>query len=533
MVAVCLISAVGCNQGEKKKPTDKKTPTVNKVTGAITTDIAANAEFINSDNTSSVSFTGNQSTAFANIKTPEKTEIYSKWEDAYKLVNMKGESDSAAVALRSKILTSKDNLNISGTKYYVSSVHGNDSFDGLSPEKPIKTISQIRQLNLEEGDAVLFERGSVFRLTGSFTLKNGVTYAAYGKGDKPAIYGSSRNYADLTLWQPYNEIKNIWIIESSFPGDVGNIVFNHGELASEAFDYVLLLSKNGDFYYDSVGNKLYLYYDKGNPGRIFKDIEISPRFVLLNIPTGGHDITIDNIALKYSGNFAIRGLELDNVNITNCEIAWIGGAWQPNGVARYGNGIEVGGIQNSVWKNNWIYQIFDSGITFQLNTNTVKNNYFTENLFEYCGMSAFEWWQSTKDGVIDGIIEDVYFTDNISRFPGYGWSDGMVRGGRHIQGPFQRQDYPNMKNFVFKNNIFDTALGTVYCWVRYSENSQGNDCIVTDNTYYQRAGKKDVGNIYGYAPNRQEGTYIATDQASFETAIGVMDKNPKLVKWLK
>ncbi len=527
MVQVCLISCIGCKDEKTSVTTGKKADNV--TVGAIVTDIAADAEYINTeDDILTGSITGQQNTVYGNLGTTDVSEILPTWQDAYKIANISSESDAAATALRNKILNSGDSIKISGKKYYVSSINGNDENDGTSPERALKTLAKTSKLSLKEGDAVLLERGSVFRLNGSYTLKNGVTYAAYGKGSKPAVYGSSRNYADISLWKPYEEKANIWVMDNTFPGDVGNIVFDHGSNGCNGIDYVLSLSENGDFYYDEVNSKLYLYYDKGNPGRNFKDIEISPRFVLFSIPTGGHDITIDNISLKYSGSFAIRGLELDNVNITNCEIAWIGGAWQANGLARFGNGIEVGGVQNSTWKNNWIYQIFDSAITFQLDTNTVKNNYFTENLLEYCGMSSFEWWQSTKDGVIDGIIEDVYFTDNISRFPGYGWSQ---RGGRHIQGPFQSQDYPNMKNFVIKNNIFDSCNGSLSCWIWYTPDVNKNRYLMSNNTYYQKK-TENSGNIFGYALDRESGTYYANDQKSFENAVALMEKNPKLVKWL-
>ncbi len=536
MALVCLVSCIGCNndnttkkQSGNKGGNEQSTATA----GVIKSEIAANAEYINiGDDIVAGSITGQQSTTNADADASTTAEILHTWQDAYKIANMSSESDAQAVSLRNKILNAKDNLKIKGTKYYVSSINGNDNNDGTSPEKAFKTLTKTSQISLKEGDAVLLERGSLFRLNSSYSLKNGVTYAAYGSGNKPAVYGSSRNYAVAYLWNPYNEKKNIWVIDNSFQGDVGNIVFDHGSLRSNGMDYVLSLSKNGDFYYDDVNSKLYLYYDKGNPAKSFKDIEISPRFVLFNIPTGGHDITIDNISFRYSGNFAIRGLELDNIDITNCEIAWIGGAWQTNGMARFGNGIEVGGIQNSTWKNNWIYQIYDSGITFQLNTNTVKNNYFTENLFEYCGMAAFEWWQSVSEGVIDGIIEDVYFTDNISRFHGYGWINDRSRGARHIQGPWQNQDYPNMKNFVIKNNIFDTALGAFYSWKTYTDGGNSGHTI-EQNTYIMRKNSEGIAAVYGCGSDVPAITYSANDQKSLEKAVAVLDKNPKLVKWIE
>lgn len=47
---------------------------------------------------------------------------------------------------------------------------------------------------LKSGDAVFFERGGLWR--GYLDCAEGVTYSAYGQGEKPRIYGSPENGAD-------------------------------------------------------------------------------------------------------------------------------------------------------------------------------------------------------------------------------------------------------------------------------------------------------------------------------------------------
>jgi hypothetical protein len=63
-----------------------------------------------------------------------------------------------------------------GTVYYVS-LAGDDDNDGLSKQKPIKTIDRAYLLPLEEGDKVLFRGGDTF--IGSIVAAERVTYGSY------------------------------------------------------------------------------------------------------------------------------------------------------------------------------------------------------------------------------------------------------------------------------------------------------------------------------------------------------------------
>lgn len=521
---LCLMAFAGCDGGNVTSP---KSDGVGSIVGGV----GANAEYIMDGEENAVGqLTGNMVVT----SDPElEKEIASTWQDAYKLSNVSGGADAEATVLRNKILKAADSIQVSGTKYYVSSINGSDENDGLSPSSPLKSLTNTTKLSLKAGDAILLERGSVFRLTSSFNLKSGVAYAAYGTGDKPAVYGSAMNYAVASIWQPFEKMKNVWVLDMAFSGgDVGNIVFNHGEAASNKIDYVYNMTHNGDFYYDSAACKLYLYLDKGNPGKTYKDIEISPRFPLFNVPSNGHDIVIDNITFKYSGNFAIFGGNVSNLKVTNCEIAWIGGAYLPSGDDCYGNGIEFGGILNSEFKNNWVYQIYDSGMTFQHAEGDVIDVAYSENLIEFCGMSGFEWWKESGVSTTEWNIKNVSFDNNIVRFTGYGWISGIKRGARHIQGPFRPQDYPNMENFVFSNNIFDCAQGGLFYFKWNTPDVNKDKLIWKNNTYYQKKTDSGIGAIYGYGDD-QDITYYATNQSSLETAIKAFESSPKYVKWLE
>ncbi|MBO7171131.1 MAG: hypothetical protein J6W28_08160, partial [Clostridia bacterium] len=91
-----------------------------------------------------------------------------------------------------------------GKVYYVSSLNGNDKNDGLTPETAWKTLERVtvkQRKTIVSGDVVAFERGSVFYTYtddgyAAFTAKSGVTYTAYGEGEKPIISAAMGDTAD-------------------------------------------------------------------------------------------------------------------------------------------------------------------------------------------------------------------------------------------------------------------------------------------------------------------------------------------------
>lgn len=124
-----------------------------------------------------------------------------------------------------------------GTAYYVSN-QGDDRNDGLSPETAWATLDRVNQASLEYGDAVFFERGSVWRNT-TVETKEGVTYSAYGEGAKPRICASPENGGDSTLWSLWWEGENgekIWLYHRDMP-DCGAIVLNEEIVAQKVLGY--------------------------------------------------------------------------------------------------------------------------------------------------------------------------------------------------------------------------------------------------------------------------------------------------------
>lgn len=126
-----------------------------------------------------------------------------------------------------------------GTAYYISP-NGNNDNDGLSPETAWQTADRTNWGDVQEGDAVFFERGGVYRLTQeAVKLISDVTYSAYGNGTKPVITLAQENSARAECWELWYEGVNgekIWRYYQQL-GDVGGIVFDDESYAKRILEW--------------------------------------------------------------------------------------------------------------------------------------------------------------------------------------------------------------------------------------------------------------------------------------------------------
>lgn len=424
----------------------------------------------------------------------------------------RGQSDEKADILRSSIINAADNLQIQGKTYYIS-YRGNDGNTGDSEDNAWQTVSAyIAHIGqLKPGDAVLFERGGIYR--GSFPLKSGVTYGAFGSGPKPCIYGCPKNYADQSLWV-YTGTENVWACTEHLVYDIGVIVFDHGKAVGlKKLNGRAELKENYQFYHDLPSGRVYLYFNKGNPGAVFQDIELCPRQHVLNGGTAT-DITIDNLCIKYGGAHGISFCDTRNVRITNCEVGWIGGSLQFEHV-RFGNGIEFwNSCENVTIENCWVYQCYDAGITHQGDPGSTESKVtFRGNLIEYC-CYAIELFLIKSQG----LMKDILYEDNILRFSGYGWGEqrpdpiavSLINGWGY---------YHPAENFVIQNNILDSSTrNLIYMGYKGDLNIQ-----FTGNTYYQK------GDLIA---RWKDEDLKAHSQIEMENQIAKIEANPRHVEYI-
>lgn len=456
-----------------------------------------------------------------------------------RVIKMKGKSDAVAEVKIKEILSAPDELSIKGTTYYMAD-DGDDNNDGLSPDTPWRSFEKLASFRkeLRSGDAVLFKRGSVFRQNdikhpnlndnAAIIAVDGVSYGAYGTGPKPALYGSPRNFAEDNVWVK-SERYDVW--QTRLPlQDAGIVVFDEGKYTGVKKCALDQVKTERDFYHDTENGILYLLSGRGCPSDVYDSIEIGvdrPIFLFCSYVS---NVVLDNFCIKYVGGHAISGYEHNNnIDITNCEIGWIGGSMQ-NPTVRYGNAIQFY-LHNANLKveNNWIYQAYDAGITFQCCRPevTYKDISFSYNVIDYCNY-AIEWWSRGLDAEIDGI----YFDGNIMRFSGYGW--GRQRPDQHtschIYGSGSK-NYTHLGEVFVRDNIFDSAYSQVIWWGWNTQGSQP-DWVLKNNTYYQGLTADEY--VFRFGPSEDGGgkRIYALNEQEFKNAVAQRDSSPKLVEWL-
>ncbi len=545
-LAMMLLILSGCGEKADNPKNKKSSPSTPQ--DSVSSDVTTEPDVFDSSFSENTNTSVNEDNFPAQ---PEKTDSKSKIteiiptvKDAYLLNPQHSETDKQADELRNKILNSANNFKSSGRKFYIAPNGSVEEEDGTSPEKPwsLDALSLYKYM-LEPGDTVLFERGSVYRLTSGLQLTSGVTYTAYGKGNKPALYGSEMNYAKDGLWFPSKK-ENIWRLD--FPaGKAGSIVYNHGEAIGTSRNGLKELNRNGDFFCNATEGFLYLYCDKGYPQDVYKDIEIAAQIGVSG--SGLNNVTVENLTFKYFGSHAINVTNSKNITVRNCEFGWIGGGTmsdENSGEVYYGNAVQFWeNAENINVSRCWIYQVYDTGITFQGSADgTFKDIRFSENLIEYCHYSIEFFSYNGNDECVNAKMENISIDNNIIRFSGYGWgfNRDYVHGCAAIVG--WHTLVPDTKNFKIINNIFDCSARSLICWYWAPENEQ-KGLIISGNSFYQKKYTLPLPDKYisGYddfaamtfGPTGNDFRIVyAKNQKELEDAVKLFDPSPKLVKWV-
>ncbi len=377
-----------------------------------------------------------------------------------------------------------------GKTIYLSSTEGSTSNVGTDMYNPkrINSLNEIDGIRLDAGDVVLFKRGDTFR--GQFSAKTGVTYSAYGEGEKPILMRSPEDGADKAKWSLVHSDEKtgakVWKYHREDFVDVGainlidetghhtvaykevpdfredtffvrdkrppNKVYNVEE--GEPFDIKVHLDRDLEFFHkaDSVlancyhtgfaqnerapdlglaTGPLYLRCDAGNPGEVYSRIEFNLRGNLISAPSG---VTVDNLCLKYFGSHGVGTGSVTNLTVTNCEVGYGGGAIQhynpstssAGHVTRFGNGIEIYG-----------------GLV----------NYIIDNCYVYEIYDAGITHQIS--GSTDGsyYMQDVYYTNNVIEKCIYNIEYFMTKNNVADKNGDIPLHERYLKNVFFTNNI--------------------------------------------------------------------------------
>lgn len=440
-----------------------------------------------------------------------------------------GGADRESESLKNQILNAPDKSISTGSVYYVSN-RGSDSADGRSPATALCSVDAVRELPLNEGDSVLFERGSVFRLGEMLWLKPGVHYGAYGAGKKPLFVGSLRDYADSSVWRKSAD-EDLWIADIKGEQRASMIVLNGGEAFANWCYTKDDISEDGDFFHDNKSGLLYLRLSLGNPGSVFKSIEIATTGVAMRA-SFIDGMTVQNIEFKYFTQGAFLFGECNRITISDCVMGWQGGKIFEirNGTPiRYGNAAEFWyQCRDITVENCYVYQIYDAALTFQGFGDggpIFSNITFKNNLIEYCSMNI-EYWAGNAGDKVPPHIENISYTGNIIRFCGYGFG-GIQREDKEDQALLLgwNRKYTDITNFVISDNILDCSNGFYIFMFGPGEQS---GIILSGNSYYQ---KKPCCE-HGFTDIIRGKNTKASNGEEFKKAIALFDQSPKAVGWL-
>ena len=480
------------------------------------------------------------------------------------------EIERRAEARREEIRRRPDALCIEGSVYYVSA-DGSDDADGLTEASAWRTPARVSAAPLLAGDGVLFRRGDIFR--GTVIAKSGVTYGAYGEGDKPCLVSGERDLADPSLWESYDAAHAIWRLRLPLL-DVGNLIFDGGrahgyrhipsyiggrfvvrEDESRPFAISEELKNDLDFYWhyedrmtekayngqsfpvpqidnESFGT-LYLCSKRGNPGEVFSSIEAAVRRQGFAVGEC-ENVRIDNICLKYIGWHAVAaaGMCIRGLRVTGCEIGWIGGCIHsyfgtdpnyPEGgrgtIGRFGNGVEIyGGCLDYEVSDCYVYECYDAGVTHQVTTFgrtfDMKGIVYKNNLIEKC-VYSIEYFLEVNGGG-GGCMEDVLIEGNLLRFAGEGW--GQQRHNKHTPAHLKGWSFTNTaKDYRVIGNCLDRAA---YRMVHLVADEAASCPRLSGNTFIQY-----LGHPLGQYGGKEQGeppvhAFLENAEAVIRTVLG-------------
>ena len=398
-----------------------------------------------------------------------------------------------------------------GTAYYISN-DGNDDNDGLTPETAWQTISKLaqeaggweREGVLKPGDAVFFRRGDIFRDQNFHLGTDGLTFSAYGEGEKPIFTTSSENGSGGEKWELIyddNTGKKIWKFYRDM-SDVSRLILNDGEaittriyefydgngyisceatgwwqheaegvtlldtllpLEDSMIEDLTIISRPERFegwdYIDCGVGPLYLRCDSGNPGELYDSIEFTEYAMSPNIYLCASDCVFDNISFRCNGKSYIqpdKWKEVQNTVIQNCEFAYGGctGTFyreREDGalvVEVQGDGI-YNIVRNTTIQNNYFHDGATSSVTYEGDNFDDKDA--VDGYFHYLDNVSLD----TNGIRLDSTADALKFLDSVKVCGNQVWNTGSMDQGKLIYSEGSLVLMPNnYDECVIEDNVF-------------------------------------------------------------------------------
>ncbi len=386
---------------------------------------------------------------------------------------------------------------VTGTIYYISN-NGNDNHDGKTPETAFETVAPLWEKGLNDGDAILFERGDEWYVsapegyapqTAGIDLAEipgypeNVTIGAYGEGEKPVLRGDIPEASEASFWTLYSDENGVKIWKSTKDvSDVSVLVFNEGEewadsirpylsadktyfmhADGEKFTLENALTEDMTFVWlpecsEAVINKLlgdwsgytikapvYLRCDAGNPAEIYDEITLpqTASAILLNEDCSAYDLDI-------------RYFKMTGIGVTSRKNTTKGQSFYNLAVGYCGGGLsayqEVSDEQGCYGYSAFIA---GGGIHMQANSDIVLQGCYVYHCGPMATILSMHGYEGMPTG--DDVWENYLISDNLFEYcsaPGH-VADLIMNNAPDTKG--------FLKNYVFENNI---VMNSGYGWVK-------------------------------------------------------------------
>jgi hypothetical protein len=193
------------------------------------------------------------------------------------------------------------------TTYYVDP-GGSNGNSGLSPQTPWRTLLKVGISTFQPGDVILFKRDAVWNewLTppSSGAAGNLIKFDAYGNGRPPEFTG---RYA-TTAAQWTNSAGNVWQVTLTAAQPISQLKFvQFATMWGNSQSAQNLLAHDRDWFYDPVGQNLYVWSAAGNPVTHYGSVSpiILSGQALINI-NGLSYVEIQHIKLDWYDGYGVQ-----------------------------------------------------------------------------------------------------------------------------------------------------------------------------------------------------------------------------------
>lgn len=340
-----------------------------------------------------------------------------------------------------------------GRDYYISSLNGDNSNDATTEDKAWETLDKLVGVDLQPGDRVLLESGSVFNgfihlKDVSGTKENPIEITKYGGEAKPIINGDGEGVWYQDYVQPMDNSGHRskgYVSSTVLLYDTDFIKINNLEITnkSDDFDYlsasdkvsarmdrtgVAAIAKNGGTMESIYLEDLYIHYVDGN----IQDKHMNNGGIQMNVSKPDNE---SETGIARYDDIVIRGCHVKDVSRAGIVMGYTYNHGKFNGAAIDDETVKKYGHTNILIEENYVQNSGNDAICVMYSYRPL----IQKNVSDRAGVDMLEYsyWQNFCATIWPWKCKDAIFQNNeafdtIGQNNGDGqawdidWSDGTV-----------------------------------------------------------------------------------------------------------